>query len=135
MERDARHLLDLLRTGDAELSILVTNDRHIRQLNRDYRGKDRTTDVLSFPMQEEGDLLPVGDEFLLGDIVLNAHMAHRLSLEHGSSLHDVLRHLLVHGLLHLTGHDHEQDPKAAVTMRRKESRLANALTKLDREPQ
>lgn len=133
MERDARHLLDLLHLDDVELSILITNDRNIRQLNRDYRGKDRTTDVLSFPMQEEGDLLPVGGEFLLGDIVLNAHMVHRLSLEEKVPPHHIFRRLLIHGLLHLAGHDHDRDRKASEKMKRKERRLASALAKLDRE--
>jgi len=135
MEKDGRRLLDLLHLGDAELSILITNDRNTRRLNRDYRGKDRTTDVLSFPMQEEGDLVPAGVEFLLGDVVLNAHMAHRLSLEYRTPVRDILRSLLIHGLLHLAGHDHERNPKAAEKMKQKERRLANALAKLDREPQ
>jgi len=132
LERDAQHLLDALRLKNAELSILITNDKRTLDLNRQYRGKDRTTDVLSFPMHEPGDTVPDDTDILLGDVVLNAHMAFRLSQEDRVTLHSVLRRLLIHGVLHLAGFDHEGSPSAAKKMRQKEKQLADALTKMDR---
>jgi probable rRNA maturation factor len=90
---------------DSELSIVIVDDEEMARLNGQYRQVDSTTDVLSFPMLEGefGDILPD----LLGDIVISAPTAQSMSRLHQSSLPAVLDVLLVHGILHLLGYDHE----------------------------
>lgn len=96
--------LTLLEKSDHELSILLTDDRHIRDLNRDYRDKDEPTDVLSFG-QMEGDVF-VSPIPMLGDLVISLETATRQAVEMGHPLQAEIRILLVHGVLHLLGHDH-----------------------------
>lgn len=86
-----------------EISLRFTNDMQIRELNSRYRNKDKPTNVLSFPQEEEG---------LLGDVVLAFETVEREALEQNKSFADHARHLLVHGVLHLLGHDHEKDEEA-----------------------
>ena len=83
-----------------DLSVAVVSDRRMRALNRQFRGKDAATDVLSFPSGERG---------FLGDIVIAAGVAKRQAREAGHSLQTELRVLALHGLLHLIGYDHESD--------------------------
>jgi len=102
-------------------------------LNSMYRGVDKTTDVLSFPQQERSafsappypPFSKVGTEggVVLGDIVINPHQAKRQASEHGLSFREELRWLLVHGLLHLTGYDHERSKYSERKMRKKEKEL------------
>jgi probable rRNA maturation factor len=96
----------------AEVSILLTDDEEIHRLNRDYRGIDRPTDVLSFS-QLEG--MPVGapDEAVtLGDVIISVDTAKRQARDKGHSLADELDLLTVHGMLHLLGYDDETDEQA-----------------------
>jgi probable rRNA maturation factor len=106
--------------GDAELSILITGDEEIRSLNRNYRALDRSTDVLSFS-QVEGEG-PVSDRQLLGDVVISWETARRQASELGHPLPEELQRLLIHGVLHLLGFDHEIDEEAARTMREMEAK-------------
>lgn len=103
-------LAELEIDGDSELSLLFTDDAHIQVLNREWRGKDKATNVLSFPAFDvaPGDPFPV----MLGDIVL-AHetIVGEAGLEQKSLEHHLV-HLIVHGLLHLLGYDHETDEEA-----------------------
>ena len=96
-----------------ELSILLTDDAQIRELNRDYRDKDTATDVLSFAQMEgEPFVTPVP---VLGDLVISLETAQRQAKDIGHSLAAEVRVLLVHGLLHLVGHDHlEHDDRIAM---------------------
>ncbi|MDD2942078.1 MAG: rRNA maturation RNase YbeY [bacterium] len=118
----ARKLLSVLGCEERELSILVTDDREIRQLNNDYRGKDKPTDVLSFSLDEgEFSLYSQGH---LGDIVISQETAVRQALEYEVSLADEMQRLLIHGLLHLLGYDHENVPEEEVRrMEEKEEEL------------
>jgi len=86
-----------------EVDVLLAGDRTLRRLNREFRGKDKATDVLSFPASEE-----VADEFA-GDLAISLDTAARQAKTHGHSLRDEVRVLLLHGLLHLSGMDHEAD--------------------------
>lgn len=86
----------------AELSVVFTSDIHVQILNHEYRGKDKPTNVLSFPQ----------DMPMLGDIVLAYETIERESVEQKKSFEDHLTHLLVHGALHLLGYDHEDDKEA-----------------------
>jgi len=99
-----------------ELSLVLAGDGLLRRLNRDYRGKDKTTDVLSFP----GD----GGEAGLGDIVISVAKAERNARRFGRSLPQELDVLALHGFLHVLGYDHEADGGA---MDRLEGRLRRRL--------
>lgn len=94
-----------LGAGRCEIHILLTGDDTIRTLNRDYRGQDRATDVLSFP---DGDVLPSGHRFL-GEIVISLDTARRQAAEAGIGERRELEELALHGALHLLGYDHVSD--------------------------
>lgn len=123
VESSARQLLALLDRDGSELSLVLCGDATIQPLNAQWRGKDAPTDVLSFPMQEGDDLLQ--DDPVLGDLVISVETAARQAAERGHSLEQELLVLLVHGLLHLLGHDHEdeENPAQAERMRDEELRL------------
>jgi probable rRNA maturation factor len=91
----------------AELSIVLADDTAIRRLNREYRGKDRATNVLSFPAPVTGAGIR-----MLGDIVIAFETVAAEAADQGKLLHDHLRHLVVHGVLHLLGFDHETEADA-----------------------
>ena len=94
-----------------DLSIAIVSDRRMRALNRQFRGKDKVTDVLSFPAESRG---------FMGDIVIAAGVSQRQAREAGHSVQTELRVLALHGLLHLLGYDHEGDDGK---MARAEARL------------
>lgn len=87
-----------------ELSIAIVDEKQIQDLNKNYRNKDKPTNVLSFPM--EGN-------FLLGDIVIAPDYIRREAAEQGKNFEDHLTHLIIHGFLHLFGYDHMDDESAA----------------------
>lgn len=93
---------------EAELSVLLTDDAHIRVLNRDYRGADKATNVLSFPVSDDPDELGP----MLGDIVVARETLVAEALDAGIPVAHHMTHLVVHGLLHLFGYDHENDDEA-----------------------
>lgn len=112
--------------GDAEVSLLITDDETVRSLNAEYRGMDETTDVLSFsadhPGHWEGDgegppehpdhaefVLPPGTPRPLGEVIVSWPQAQRQAVEHSVSPERELAHLVVHGALHLVGYDHLGD--------------------------
>ncbi len=94
--------------GTASVSIRVTGEEESRRLNADYRGKDRPTNVLSFPC----DPLPGVPERLLGDLVICAPVVEREAAEQGKPVAAHAAHMVVHGMLHLLGHDHQTDAEA-----------------------
>lgn len=100
----ADRMLVALAMPQAELSILLCDDRVMRRLNRRYRRVDRTTDVLAFPMSE-GEAVR-GSAALLGDVVISLPTASRQARRGGRRVRDEVTHLLAHGLLHLLGFDH-----------------------------
>ncbi len=106
---------------DSELSILITGDPEIAQLNRQYRHREGPTNVLAFPMHE-GDCSGINPE-LLGDVVISAETTAREGKELGFSFKQRFDFLLVHGILHLFGYDHETGDDAAVEMDRKTEEL------------
>ena len=90
---------------DCEVHVLITGDERVRELNRQFRQLDRATDVLSFP---DGDGLPSG-RLLLGEIVISLDAARRQATELGHDEQRELSELVLHGVLHLVGYDHERD--------------------------
>lgn len=109
------------------LSILVTDDAAIREMNRRFLGVDAPTDVLSFPDQVEGFVEAESTPYL-GDIAISLETAARQAAELGHSLDAELAHLLVHGILHLCGYDHEDDPDEARRMRAQEEHYLGDLS-------
>jgi probable rRNA maturation factor len=93
--------LDAVGRRDAELSVTIANDRRLHVLNRTYRGKDRPTDVLSFPYDDDGG--PIGD------VIISIDRAAAQSSERGHDLQRELELLALHGTLHVCGYDHETD--------------------------
>jgi probable rRNA maturation factor len=87
-----------------QVDVLLADDATLRRLNRQYRGKNKSTDVLSFPAPEG----PAG-EIMAGDLAISLETAARQAAEHGHSLRDEVRILMLHGVLHLAGYDHETD--------------------------
>ncbi|HTG69715.1 MAG TPA: rRNA maturation RNase YbeY [Candidatus Udaeobacter sp.] len=122
--------------ADGEVSLTFTNDEEIHQLNLEYRGIDRPTDVLSFAMQEDGkDELGIIFEVesedetdpisgMLGDIIISVDTAKAQSEEYGHSLEREIGFLFVHGFLHLIGYDH-QDERSEAEMTAKQEAILN----------
>ena len=122
----ATAVLNRLNCTDAELSILITDDREIHALNAEYRGKDKPTDVLSFALGENGGVC--GAE-ILGDLVISLPTARRQAREYGVTVKEELLRLLIHGTLHLLGYDHEKvAPRIAARMRRTEEKLYGSIS-------
>ena len=96
------------------VGIVLTDDAEQRRLNRDYRGQDKPTNVLSFALAGPEERPPPGASLLLGDVVLAYETVTREAAEQGKPIADHLQHLVVHGVLHLLGYDHENDTEAAI---------------------
>jgi probable rRNA maturation factor len=114
LRRAARAALEVARRprgvkpgGSVALTVALMSDRAVRRLNHDFRGKDKPTNVLSFP----ADRVP-GRRVELGDIALAQGVVRREAREQGKTAADHLAHLMVHGVLHLLGYDHETEPEA-----------------------
>jgi len=116
---------------DAELEVVLTTDEEIHLLNRDYRGKDRPTDVLSFAWSESEESFP-GEEEMLGQIIISMDTAKRQAEEYGHSLVRELAFLGVHGFLHLMGYDHEKDAEEERQMKARQEEILEVL-KISRE--
>jgi len=97
-------------TGAIEVSIVLADDEMVHHLNRQYRDKDKPTNVLSFPNDDAS--ATVGEPALLGDVVLAHGVVTRETAAQGKTLAAHLSHLVVHGVLHLLGQDHETDDEA-----------------------
>lgn len=111
------------RKENLEVSLSLVTSEEIRDLNKQYRGKDRATDVLSFPAGEE--FLPEG-EILLGDIVISTEAVMEQAREYGHSVEREIAYLFLHGLLHLLGYDHlESEDK--IKMRKVEDEILDQL--------
>lgn len=108
VKRRAERMVAFLDLGGAELSVLLTDDASIHELNRQHRRKNKPTDVLAFPMDEQG-VGPSGAVRLLGDVVISLDTAAVQARRQRHGLMDEVTHLLAHGLLHLVGYDHQTD--------------------------
>ena len=121
-----------------EISVKFTEDSEVRSLNAAYRGKDKPTNVLSFPMFEaellDSLVMADGGEVLLGDVVLAAGVCSAEAEEKGITVRDHAAHLVVHGTLHLLGYDHEQGEEEAEEMEAVERTALAALGVADPYP-
>lgn len=116
-------------SGSAEISVRFVDNAQIKELNAQYRDIDRETDVLSFPLGENGeyDINPDTGAALLGDIVISVEKAVRQADEFGHSLNREMAFLTVHSMLHLLGYDHVNGGLEAVRMREKEETVLTQL--------
>lgn len=116
-------------SGSAEISVRFVDNEMIRALNNQFRGIDSATDVLSFPLGENGDydVNPETGAFVLGDIVISVPRAMEQAEEYGHSLDREIGFLTVHSMLHLLGYDHVEGGLPAVRMREKEEQVLSQL--------
>ncbi|MFQ5904217.1 MAG: rRNA maturation RNase YbeY, partial [Candidatus Binatia bacterium] len=123
IRKKAERILKLLNQNQAELSLALVENREIQELNARYRSKNEPTDVLSFP---SGGILPKGEK-LLGDVVISIEQAERQARKRGKRLDEEVEALLIHGILHLLGYDHERSPKEAKIMGGMEKKVRRGL--------
>ena len=125
LERLASAAMEREGLTPGELSVLITDDETVRELNRDHAGEDRPTDVLAFSLRE-GEDFPSPDGVLrLGEVIISYPTALRQAAEAGRPVEAEIDHLLVHGVLHLLGYDHAE-PAEAERMREREGELLAA---------
>jgi probable rRNA maturation factor len=113
-------------TTPLEVSIRLADDAEVQALNRDYRGQDRPTNVLSFPGDDPETPLGPGQPLQLGDIIVALETTVREAADLGRTVEAHLAHLIVHGVLHLLGHDH-LDEAEALAMEALETRILEGL--------
>jgi probable rRNA maturation factor len=128
LRRIARHILAAERVGATQVGVVVTDDATVRDLNRRYLGRDEPTDVLSFGLSEKGGtpfVLPPGEAAPLGEVIISYPTALRQAKEQGQSVEAEVVRLLVHGILHLLGYDHQAAKDGRIMRRREEEILAD----------
>jgi len=115
--------------GKNAVSVTFCGDKLIKTINRDYRGIDKVTDVLSFPMAEDGDLTGAfdGEQNQLGDVVINLERATKQAETYGHSFDREVAFLAVHSMLHLLGLDHERSEDEELLMRKKQRAVMKKL--------
>ena len=124
LEKFARHVKRELRLNGREVAICLVSDAVMARLNKTYRGKDKATDVLSFLADKSQAFRRASSSSFLGDIAISPATAKRNAKKYGRTLAEELRILILHGLLHLMGYDHETD---SGQMERRERRLRRRL--------
>jgi probable rRNA maturation factor len=124
----AEILLHAVGESGSDVGIELVGDRRMRRLNRLYRGNDSSTDVLAFSMREG----PGPESALMGDVVVSVPAVARQARMHDHSEDEELAVLLIHGLLHLCGYDHERGEREAERMRRRERLLLDGVSPLPR---
>lgn len=129
---------------ERSLSLVIADDDTVRELNKTYRGMDKTTDVLSFALDNQGQyhgegappsdwdeevqfILPDSEQGGLGEVIISFPQATRQASDAGRELNDEMAHLITHGILHLLGHDHVEDDEHEVMSARETAILAEAL--------
>jgi len=123
LRKIAQAILAVVGQADAELSLALIGNVEMQKLNAKFRGKDYPTDVLSFPMADI--LSPAGH--LLGDVIISVEKARQQAKERGRSRDEELVTLLIHGIVHLLGYDHERSAQDARAMKRLENKIYRKL--------
>ena len=123
LKKIAQAVLAVVGQAQVELSVALIGNAEMQKLNRQYRHKDYPTDVLSFPVE---DTLFAGHQ-LLGDVIISVEKAAEQAQEHGRTRDEELVTLLIHGIVHLLGYDHERSAKDARVMKRLENKIYRAL--------
>lgn len=123
LRKIAAVILTALKQNRAELSIALVGDKEMRLLNAKYRKKHTTTDVLSFPVEDQ----PASGSILLGDVIISVEQARRQAQVQKKTLKSEMATLLIHGILHLLGYDHEASTRQAEIMFSLERKLYDHL--------
>jgi rRNA maturation RNase YbeY len=123
VKKTARKILEFLKENRVELSLVLVRNREIQELNAKYRSKNEPTDVLSFPSRE---VLPTGVR-ILGDVVISVEQAEKQAGRRRRALEEEMESLLIHGILHLLGYDHERSRRDARIMRGMERKVSRML--------
>ena len=119
-------ILKILNCADKEISLSFVDDENIKQLNKQYLGKDKATNVISFSLQE-GEYSNINPQ-ILGDIIISVETAQRDAIKENLTVTQGLEFLIIHGILHLLGYNHENTTKKETNkMRQKEKELFNAI--------
>lgn len=123
IEKVVNKAFEIERVKNASCSIIIVDNSYIHKLNKEYRGIDRVTDVISFALEDDkGMVIPDGTR-LLGDIYISLDKANEQAEEYGHSLERELCFLAVHGIYHLLGYDHEKEEEAEVMFKKQEEVL------------
>jgi len=125
LQKKAQAILNALGSPEGELSILLVDDSEIKTLNKDYLNRSGPTNVISFPMKE-GDFSDINPQ-ILGDVVISMETAGREALQSGISTEERFAQLLIHGILHLFGFDHEKSEQDARKMEKKTNKLLKLI--------
>lgn len=128
LKKTGQEILEILEQNRTELSIAVVDNGEIQELNARYRNRDEPTDVLSFSAERR---LPAGTE-VLGDVVISVEKAEEQARKRGETLEQEMTALLIHGVLHLLGYDHERSRRDARIMRALEKKVSRALERFVR---
>ena len=128
LRKMAEGILAFLKQDRAELSLVLVDNRKIQELNARYRNRNEPTDVLSFP---SGESLPAGVQ-ILGDVVISVEKAEEQARKRRKTVEREIESLLIHGILHLLGYDHERSEKEAKVMRGLEKKISRALERFVR---
>lgn len=110
---------------ECEVGVTLVDNDYIKSLNSEYRQVDSPTDVLSFAMEEGEDMLDMGEEIILGDIVISLERALEQASSYGHSVDREVGYLMAHGILHLLGYDHMQDDEKKIMRQKEEAYLAS----------
>ena len=128
IQKKARAILNALDCPDGELSILIVNDSRIEALNKQYFNRHRPTNVIAFPMRE-GVFTNITPQ-LLGDVVISVETAYQEGITAEISVKERFIQLLIHGILHLFGYDHETTEQEALKMEKKSEELIKLMKKI-----
>ncbi len=128
LRKTAERILAFLKQDRAELSLALVDNRKIQELNARYRDRNEPTDVLSFP---SGESLPAGVQ-ILGDVVISVEKAEAQARKRRKTVEREIESLLIHGILHLLGYDHERSARDARIMRAMEKKVSRGLERFVR---
>ena len=123
IEKVINKAFEIERLKKASCSIIIVDNSYIHKLNKEYRGIDRVTDVISFALEDDKNMVIPDGTRLLGDIYISLDKAREQAKEYGHSLERELCFLAVHGIYHLLGYDHEKEEEAEVMFKKQEEVL------------
>lgn len=123
IEKVVNKAFEIERVKNASCSIIIVDNSYIHKLNKEYRGIDRVTDVISFALEDDKSMVIPDGTRLLGDIYISLDKAREQAREYGHSLERELCFLAVHGIYHLLGYDHEKEEEAEVMFKKQEEVL------------
>lgn len=123
----SERILEETGTDNVSVSVILTDNKLIHEINSEYRGKDKATDVISFAYRDEPFPVPADIAEELGDIYISLEKAEEQAAEFGVTFGEEFQRLLVHGILHLIGYDHERSPEDEKIMQELEDKIIRLI--------